>query len=270
MFFFIVVILMVWNNVFIHFWGFSYTDEIITLILGLYLSLAILRKKYKPSKYEKNALLCMIVYYVLGAFATLFHNFQNDILYGLESGLFSIKIFVCYFGARAFLWDKRFSKKQLYWLLKVIETPILPIALLLIIDQFIEWFPHTSMRFGVKCSQFIFTHPTELAGFAICSLILTCFIRNILSLKKLYFLNLLPVFVIVVISGRYKALGFLILFASVNVILPFIRKFKLRYFVIGIPPVLLVVYNQLVGYFSDLTLTARGMLYKNSILIAKD
>ena len=264
------VILLLWHSAYDKFFGFTYTDEIITLLLGLYLIFSIITKKFRPCKYEKNAMIFIIVFYATGLCATLIYNFQNNILYGMGSGLFSIKAFICFFGTRACLQNKEISQKKLCRLLKFVEIPLLPISVLLIIDQFNDFFPYAGMRFGIKCSLFIFTHPTELAGFAICSLLLSCFIREILSLKKKYFLNYIPAIIMIFISGRYKALGFITLFAGVNIILPFMKNFKLRYFVIGIPAAMLVVYDQIIVYFSDLSLTARGMLYKNSFLIAKD
>ena len=264
------IVLLLWHSAFMQQFNFTYTDEIITLLLGFYLIFAILMNKYRPSKYEKKALFFTILFYVFGLCATLIHNYQNDIRYGAVSGLFSIKVFICFFGASAYLQKNKITKRNLYWLLRIVETPLLPIAILLIIDQFVGIFPHGSIRIGrLECSLFIFTHSTELAGFAICSFLLTYFIRQILFLKKQYILNYLPAFIIIVISGRYKALGFIAFFAFVEMTLPFIKKFKLRYLVIGIPPAFLVAYDQIITYLGDSS-TARAILYKNSFLIAKD
>lgn len=265
------IVLLLWHSAFMQQFNFTYTDEIITLLLGLYLIYAIITRNYKPKQYEKKGFFFTILFYVLGFSATLIHNFQDDILYGAISGVFSIKTFICFLGASAYLQSKRISKRSLYQLLRFVEIPLLPVAILLIIDQFAGLFPYSGIRYGgVKCSLFIFTHPTELAGFAICSLILACFLRRILMLKKNYILNYIPVFIMIIISGRYKALGFIMFFACVDFVLPFIKKFKLRYLAIGIPPALLISYDQIMTYFSNLSVTARGLLYKNSFLIAKD
>ena len=52
--------------------------------------------------------------------------------------------------------------------------------------------------------------------------------------------------------------------------LPFVKKFKLRYLAVGILPAFLIAYEQIMAYFTDLSLTARGLLYKNAFLIVKD
>lgn len=264
------IVLLLWHSAFTQQLGFSYTDEIITLFLGLYLAASIIAKKYRPNKYEKSALFFMLLFYFFGALATLIHDFQNDIFYGLASGIFSIKAFVCFFGVRAYLQNKKISNRNLYRILKIVETPLLPVAALLILDQFVPLFPYASRRFGVKCSLFIFEHSTELAGFAVGSLLLSCFIREALSFKPRYLRNYLPAFIIIFIAGRYKALAFYALFVCVNIVLPLMKNFKLRYFVVGIPPAVLVAYDQITVYFTDLTMTARGMLYRNSFLIIKD
>ena len=102
------------------------------------------------------------------------------------------------------------------------------------------------------------------------SLLLSCFIRETLSFKPRYLRNYLPAFIIIFIAGRYKALAFYIFFSCVNIFLPLMKNFKLRYLVVGIPPAALVAYDQITAYFTNWTLTARGMLYRNSFLIAKD
>lgn len=265
------IVLLLWHSAFMQQLNFTYTDEIIALILGIYLVFALITGKYKPEKYERKALYFTIAFYLLGLLATLIHNFQNSIIYGAISGMFSIKTFICFFGVSAYLRNKRISKRSLYRLLRFVEIPLLPVAILLIMDQFVELFPYSDIRYGgLKCSLFIFTHSTELAGFAICSLILVRFLRQILMLKKKYILNYIPAFIMVIISGRYKALGFIMLFVCVDIVLPFIKKFKLRHLAIGIPPAFLIAYDQIMTYFSDLSFTARGQLYKNAFLIAKD
>ena len=264
------IVLLLWHSAFMQQFNFTYTDEIITLLLGLYLIYAIITRNYNPLKYEKNILRFTILFYILGFCATIIHDFQKDISYGAISGVFSIKAFICFLGTCAYLQKKNITKSNLYKLLKIVEVPLLPISILLIIDQFVGLFPQGNVRFGeIKVSLFIFTHPTELAGFAVCSMLLVCFLRQILSLKKQYILNCFPAFIIVVISGRYKALGFIIFYICLDIILPFIKHFKLRYVIVGILPAYLISYNQIMVYFGDST-TARSILYKNGFSIAKD
>lgn len=140
------IVLLLWQSAFVQQLGFTYTDEIIVFFLGIYLVLDLIFGKYKPGKYERKALYFLIAFYVFGLFATLIHNFQNNIFYGAVSGLFSIKTFICFFGVSAFLQNKRLSRRSLYRLLRFVEIPLLPITILLIIDQFVGLFPYNNIR----------------------------------------------------------------------------------------------------------------------------
>lgn len=264
------IILLLWNSAVEQLLGFSYIDELITLIFGIYFVASIGTKRYKPNKNEFYILVFTLLFYFTGMVPTLIHNFQNDVLYGASSGFFSIKMYVCFLGARCYLRKKQYNNRKLKRLLKIVETPLLPVSVVLIADQFFNFFPYAGIRLGLKSSQFLFTHPTEVACFAVVSMLLSYYLREILGLNKRLYLNCFPAIIIVLISGRYKALGFLTLFVSISLALPYIKKFKLRYIAIGIPGTVLVVYDQVLTYFSDMSLSARGLLYSNALAIARD
>lgn len=253
--------------------GFSYTDELITLFLGIYLgyNCFILNRKILI-KYEKFTALCVGIFFIWGAISTFIYDLQGDVLYGLVSGLLSVKSFICYFGARAFF-EKQYRKKTIKMkaLLWWIEVPMMIVAILLVINQFIEIFP-TGTRFaGIKYTSFIFAHPTEVACYGVCSLLLSVFIRNYLGIRSKWYRNYIPALVIVLISGRYKAMAFMGMLIAIMLMLPFIKgKFKFRYLLIAAPVVAVIAKKQIEYYFSGKIVTARGLLYLKSFAIARD
>ena len=51
------IVLLLWHSAFMQQFNFTYIDEIITLLLGLYLIYAIITRNYNPLKYENNILI---------------------------------------------------------------------------------------------------------------------------------------------------------------------------------------------------------------------
>ena len=260
------IILLLWQSAIAYSLNFTYIDEIVTLGLGIYFLCALVTKHFIMQKYEAFAFCSIIAFYIAGAISTIIFNYQGSILYGLESGLFSIKSFVCYFGSRAWLCNKKISKRTLLQLLTEIEVPLMVVATLLIFDQFVAIFPASTVRFGIKTSSFIFSHPVELSCYGILSLLLSIYLRSIMGMKRKFWRNYLPSIITVFIAGRYKAIGFMVLFLAARLILPLVKKFKLRYFIITLPLVIAVTYNQLAYYLSDLVSNARGALYFYSFI----
>lgn len=231
---------------------------------------ALVTKRFIMQKYEFLAFYSIISFYIVGTISTIIYNYQGSIHYGLESGLFSIKSFVCYFGARAWLCNKKINRKTLLHLLSEIEIPLMVVAILLIFDQFIGIFPASSVRFGIKTSCFIFSHPIELSCYGILSLLLSIYLRNIMGMEIAFLRNYLPSIITILIAGRYKAIGFLVLFLASSRILPLVKKFKIRYFIIFIPLIIALAYDQLAFYLSDFISNARGALYYYSFIIGLD
>lgn len=261
------IILLLWQPAIAQNLNFFYTDEIVTLLLGLYLFYALLTRRFIMKKYETLAFFSIICFYFMGALATIIYNYQGSIFFGLESGLFSVKSFICYFGARAWLCNKKIKKKALSNLLMETEVPLMVVAILLIFDQFVKIFPASNVRLGIRTSYFVFTHPVELSCYGVISLLLSVYLRNLLGLKNVFWRNYLPAIIVVLIAGRYKALGFVIFFLTSGWILPLVKKFKLRYLIMSLPLILVVTHNQIMFYFSDLLSNARGALYYYSVVI---
>ncbi len=265
------ILILLWQSALNHMIGFSYTDEIITLFLGLQLVYAVIRKRKYYIPEERYAFGCVLLFYFIGAVSTFTYNLQNDVLYGLASGLFSVKAFTCYFGARAYFSKKNIESKHLNILLMMVEYPLCIVAILLLLNPVFHIFPETGIKLGIMTTSFIFAHPTELACFGVCSLILSVFIRSRFGYRRKYYRNLIPAIIVVVSAGRYKALGAIVLFVILKLLLPFMKgRFKLKYIALAIPAVIAVGYRDLVFYFSGANVTARGALYANAVKIARD
>ena len=175
------IVILIWQFVLDRYIGFTYTDEIITLLLGGYFLYSVLWKKYLLTKRETQMLMCMLVFYIAGCLSVVAYNYQNNIIFGFISGMFSLKMFVAYFGARSFFHYKNIDSNFLRKMLFVFESMLMITALLLLLDRFVPLFGRQyGARYGIRASAFVFTHPTELACYSVCLLMLSIYIRNIL------------------------------------------------------------------------------------------
>ncbi len=248
--------------------GFSYLDELITLVLGIAFAMRLVTKGYRISKVEKNILLCMIVFYVLGLLSSLTFKYQPIYISAL-SGIFSIKAFITYFGMRVICDEYSHSRKSKIRLLKILKCLLVISAFLLVIDMIWPLFEQLGKRFGIITTTFIFESHTELCCYGIILVMMIIFLKRDLGYKTSNIIWVIMSFIIVMRGGRVKAVGFLALFIALYVLLPFIRKFKIQYVLIALPLVWLVADEQIIYYFGNLS-SARGRLYYNGFNIAKD
>ena len=271
----LLIIVLLWQSVIQKFTGFTYLDEIIVLFFGInFIGKKFLNKKNESSKLEKNeqfAFVFTIIFYLIGCISTIIFNYQESYFYGMLSGIFSVKSLIAYFGARFFFSDRKIERNDLKLFLCFIEYPIIITFILLSIGQVIPLFEYDPSRviLGIKSSNFIFSHPTELACYAIVSLFVSVFLRTCLGYKKKIWRNYLPAIFIVIVSGRYKALAFIAIFILLRVILPYMKRFKLSRMLIGLPVVFMIAREQIIYYFFDVN-SSRGALYYYSLKIAKD
>lgn len=260
------------NTVIDNYTTFTYSDEIITLCLFSYFMYKIIHsKRCKLLPEEKNMLLACIIFYLIGALSTIIFNYQNNVFLGLLSGLFSLKAFLAYFGMRELCDDRlRSNRKKIWKLTRLLKIIMYISAVLLFIDMLYPIFTQTGIRYGISTTQFIFSHPTELCSFSVCMFLLYVFLRRDYLGKKVSPGIYISTIFMVLRGGRVKAIGFVVLIILVTFLIPFIKKFKLRYIFYAIPPVVFVAWNQIIFYFSDLNGSSRGLLYLNGFRIMRD
>lgn len=260
---------LLWQSAIRKYIGFIYIDEFLLLVLGTYFAITLIQNKFKWLKYEKKMFLCVVSFYFFGCLSTLIYDYQKNLFYGFFSGIFSIKFFIAYFGARAFSLRKKLTSRKLVSILNVMEFSLILSAIFLIADQFVPLFEQSGIRNGIKTSCFVFEHPTELACYAICSFLFCIYLRNILGFQNKYHKNFVPAICLVIISGRTKAIAFIAAWTVIYIVAIFVKNLKCWHCLIGVPAILFVAHDRLVYYLTNFK-EARTALYYYSLIIARD
>lgn len=264
-----IIVILLFQGAISKYTGFSYVDEIVSLIFFLYFLYRIIIKKEKIERYEIRALFAVFSFFFIGVVSTIIYNYQGSISYGLESGLFSCKAFITYFGVKLYFDHTKINIKYLGKFLHLIETLLMISAVLVTINHFVPIFGMFGYKLGIPVTAYIFNHPTEVVSYAIFSLLISLFLREYLGYKRRVWRNYIPTLIVIFSALNYKSLGFITLFLALDFVMPFMNKFKMKYLIIGAPPMLLVVFDQLQYYFSDIT-SSRGALYYYGFKTAKD
>lgn len=249
--------------------NFTIIDEIISLSLfAYYLYGKYVKHVHAIDKVEKKTLTCIYLFFLAGALSALIYNYQKSIFYGLESGLFSCKAFLSYFGARTLLDKYKLKPRQLLGFLHFIEWSLVIAALLLIINRIYPIFPIAGYKFGMSTTSFIFAHGTDLMCFSILMLMIAIYIRNLLNLKRKIYFNYIPALIIAFNCINYKGLAFYSLLILIMLFLPFVKRFKLRYLIIFVPFVLFLVMDQ-IEFYSNITSSRGALIYYAFIIASK-
>ena len=249
------------------FTGFIYTDEIITLILGIAFIYLLLTQKIRLLREEKTIGFLLLGFYFIGIISSFIFSYQNIFISGL-SGIFSIKAFIGYFGMRAVCQTCRHSLSKKKGLKRFIKLTIVISSMLLLFDLFVPIFDDYGYRLGVRVTAFIFGYFTDLCVFGVTCLVLLSFLQEEENGKPINIIYIIMSSFIVLRGGRFKSIGFLALFVAVYLIMPFVKKFKMKYVVATLPLVWVVAKDQII-YYSDIT-SARGRLIYVGMKILKD
>ena len=139
-----------------------------------------------------------------------------------------------------------------------------------LLDRLFHLYPTDNVRFGIHTTALMFKHPTQLAFYTITLLLVCYFLRNYLLLKVNYFsLNFLFGCLVVLITGRTKAIAFMLVLIFYLCISPYINKIKIRYLITIIPILIYISWERIVTSLFG-SGEARGVLYRTSLIIARD
>lgn len=271
---YIVILLLLYEGLISSIFNFSYIDEIISVLL-IFCSLfkIIKEKKIILTKNEIKIIMCIIFTYIIGTLSVLIFRIQDNIIVSLFSGFMSLKALICYVSVRILFADYKLKHNEA--MLKFVETGLYFIACLGVLDRFISIYPKLAPRFGIPVTSLCFKSPTLLASFAISSLLICYFMRNNFyqqKSKKNLYIDIISALFLVLITGRIKALGFMILFFLIifkeNM---FKTEKNVRLINFAIP--LLIVACFASGYIKNYFFNSnesRAIMLRTSIEVAKD
>lgn len=247
---------------------FSYMDEGLAVITTLYASILIIskNKEIKITGYELTALIFFILYLCIG----LISNASDNIIgfeFGLVSMLMTVKGYVLYFTCRVIFQYYNINVSILKNVSKVLKLGIYTLALVGLINIPLNFLEEQGMRFGLQTVSIGFSHPTELAFFAIISTTIILLYYNHINKTKGELPVIMASSILVILTGRSKAIAFIFVYIILFYFMKVIKKFKIKYFIPLIP---IMIYIALPRIISELFNGARGYLYLTGYKIAKD
>lgn len=247
---------------------FGYVDELLVLLTTIYAFILLLdkRKVIKITKYELVALLLFLIYLIFGIISNLINNII-DFKYGMLSMIMTVKGYILYFTFRIIFQYYNIKVKILENISKILEVSIYLIAIIGIVNIPLKFLKNYGMRFGIQTISMGFSHPTELAFFSIISMAIVLLYKNYKDEKKSKIWVILSTAIIILLTGRSKAIAFIVIYIIFYYLMNLAKRFKLRY---AIPLIPLMVYISLPRIISELFYGARGYLYVTGYKIAKD
>lgn len=247
---------------------FSYMDEGLAMITTIYALILLLNKKkaIKITKYELIALIFFLLYLFLGFVSNATHNIIG-FKHGILSMIMTAKGYMLYFSCRVIFQYYDVKASILKNISKVLEISLYILALIGIVNIPLNFLEDQGMRFGLHTVSIGFSHPTELAFFAIISMTTILLYYNYTNKTKGELSVIIASSLLVLFTGRSKAIAFICVYIILFYFMKLIKKFKLKYFILLIP---IMVYIALPRIISEFFNGARGYLYTAGYKIAKD
>ena len=247
---------------------FSYMDEGLAMITTIYALILLLNKKkaIKITKYELIALIFFLLYLFLGFVSNATHNIIG-FKHGILSMIMTAKGYMLYFSCRVIFQYYDVKASILKNISKVLEISLYILALIGIVNIPLNFLEDQGMRFGLHTVSIGFSHPTELAFFAIISMTTILLYYNYTNKTKGELSVIIASSLLVLFTGRSKAIAFICVYIILFYFMKLIKKFKLKYFILLIP---IMVYIALPRIISEIFNGARGYLYTAGYKIAKD
>ena len=247
---------------------FSYMDEGLAMITTIYALILLLNKKkaIKITKYELIALIFFLLYLFLGFVSNATHN-TIGFKHGILSMIMTAKGYMLYFSCRVIFQYYDVKASILKNISKVLEISLYILALIGIVNIPLNFLEDQGMRFGLHTVSIGFSHPTELAFFAIISMTTILLYYNYTNKTKGELSVIIASSLLVLFTGRSKAIAFICVYIILFYFMKLIKKFKLKYFILLIP---IMVYIALPRIISEFFNGARGYLYTAGYKIAKD
>lgn len=254
----------------------TYIDEGILIILLVYVFSGYTMKKIeiKLYKLEKLIFILICIFFVIGIISNMNSELIEKSKDYIISGILFIKIFLIYILARIAFRNIKINKNILLKFSNHINI-ILNIYVILILANIpLKFLKVYDTRFNIiETISVGFGHPSELDFFAISIMIIQLFLFRILNFNmKKYLKILLKVFIIIIFTGRIKAIIFYVGYILAIAFSKIIKNIKI-YNIIPFIPFIPIFYSigkeRLLSEILD-SYGVRGILYKTAFHIASD
>ena len=248
----------------------SYSDELITLMAFPIFLIKLKRYHYKIriGKWKIAYGRFVILFFILGLFASVIYKFQDFVKIALPDSFLCIKFWLAiYVGKNIFEGlSLAYYGERIYRHIKIISCIYL---ILFVLDQLLHIFP-TNLRYGMRSTQLMYSQPT---AFVACNVFIIMVLLSIKDTVRGSMKWLLILLFLTCSTLRSKAFGAVIAILMIYYF-AFYRKKKveIKTFIIFLPLIVAIAWDQIEYYFfspiqSD---SARYQLLVKAIDIAKD
>ncbi len=261
---------------------FRYTDEIMTLFLGLYTIFYLFKKKIIPKIYFKM--------YIVMAFLCAVGIISN-IISGVSRSAFMIaldimylfKVFICFIGASIYFKSIQKNKNLLRFIAFEVRIIVWIAFICLIISQLINIGMTRDIRFGIKCYAFVYSSAGMLSQYCILFLIILTAELAIHRLDCKRWISFIMLIVIWASTVRSRALVMITVWLfichisrNINMFLAIydnriVKKiFRPQYTLTILSIIVLMGAGQLSKYFGNGIKSARNLLVSGGLRIMND
>ena len=242
---------------------------IVLLLVGSFYKTIICRKKIYLTKNEIRLLIILIIFLLIGIISAKLSRVQS-IDKVILSGILTIKAFICYFLCKICFNFKRIKKQTLNRFYKLINIITLIYFIVLMINIPFKFLKTYGQRMGINTVAMGFTHPAQLDFFLISISIIFLFLTVVLNKdKKVLFMTVIMSFILILFTGRSKAIVFFIAFYLL-VFLVFKRgKITVNQILFISPIGFYFAYDRLISEFFSKT-GPRGILLRTANKLSKD
>lgn len=250
----------------------SYFDEfLIIYFLIKFIFLLLKKKQFSITRKEISIIFLLIIYFSIG----ILSNVKSEIIINyskfIVSGILSVKFIIIYLLTSITFKNMKINYKSLDKLYKILNIIMNVYFFIICINMPIGFLRSWGIRYKIINTVSVgFSHPAELDFLIISILILQVFLTKLLNKsKKRYLFILVEAFIIIIFTGRSKALVFFIIFIISLYFSKYMKKLEVKYIIVSIPIVLYISKDRIISELLNAT-GIRGILLNISIKIASD
>ncbi len=243
----------------------SYLDELFSYGAIFLAIIFILMNRKKLSRHVVRLVILMVIILICGIIGNVIYNYQSisnafkDIIIVFKSILIYISTIIVLRDFDIFKYDKQIS-----FHLNLTTAVIFTLS---IINLFVPIFPYYDFRWGINTQTLFFSHPTYLAS--TCSAMI-CILIGLAKGNKYNYISVLALTVVIVFSGRIKAIVFITIYLFIAYIILNDKNIKVSNLIFISIPAVMVSYERVLNQIILNDKYPRAILNRYGLIIANE
>lgn len=243
----------------------SSIDELVSYGLLFFTTIYFLANRKKLNKHITIILFLSSIILFIGILGNLFYDYQK-LSNAIKDIIIVFKSILAYISTLILLRNFDILK---YGNLISLHLNIISaiIFILSIINIFLPIFPYYDYRWGINTQQLFFSHPTFLAS--TCSLII-CILAGLSERNKYNYISIGALTIVILLSGRIKAIAFIIIYLILMYLTINNKKIKLSNIVFMLIAVIAISYKRVLNQLILNVEYPRAILNRYGFIIANE